>query len=270
MTTDEAKFYRRLRPQVLNTGAVINRVENALESGWPDTLTRAKLDRHIWVELKIAKGRKAKIRVRPEQINWAEDHAAMGGVVYLMAQNENNPNQAWVIPASGIRHASIHGCLGYPCYHRRQWTALFQTWMGIHADLQSEDPTPPEKRPQLEFTPKRAIVTRAAMSRLRFPGDGYEGGDRGSHHPTSARGDFPSRQSTISMSGMPQRQDWKGETRRTRRSPTRESGGKPFWDGCSLEASPARIVSAKQVPVRETRQCQEVSRLVPRRHARGL
>lgn len=188
MDSDERRFYEKIRPLASKMDLRIGRLENAVESGWPDVLVRGEPDIHIWLELKIAKGTQAKIRVRAEQINWAEDHYALGGRVFMLALNNLNHSQFWMIEAPQIRKAAVDGCLGLPCYPIRRIPQLLMRWQGYYVDIQPENPTSSKERPKLDFTPKRVIVTRAAMSRLRatrLPDSGHHGRP---HHPALAGG----------------------------------------------------------------------------------
>lgn len=175
LTIDEARFYRQLRGPTIRMGGRINRLENAVESGWPDVLIRFYPDLHIWVELKIAKGSKAKIKVRPEQINWAEDHRGQGGRVYLLAQDAKDPDWFWLVSPEEIRRCSKEGCLGQPRYELRKWPQLLRSWMGHH-DLQPENSTPAEERSRVAGASQAdsgagAVLQVVRRARLFDPSD---------------------------------------------------------------------------------------------------
>lgn len=166
LTVDEQRFYRRLRPGAAKVGHRINRIENAVESGWPDVLVRTDMDLHVWLELKIAKGPNARIKVRPEQISWAEDHSGAGGRVWLLAQNSRNPDQMWIIDHTEIRERAEIGCLGAKCLAIRHFPRLLRRFAGEKIVLQYQNPTLVEERQELDFTPKRGLGARTVLSPL--------------------------------------------------------------------------------------------------------
>lgn len=169
-TLDEGRLYRRMRPLAKALGLVPSRMENVAESGWPDVILRGDGNLHIYSELKIAKGPRGLITVRPEQIAWAEKHHDLGGKIWLLAWWERNDNQIWCVPAHQIRHAATHGCMDQPCYAMRHLGSLILSWTGSYVNLQQEDPAPIPKRSGLAFTPKRCIISGAALSRLQEHG----------------------------------------------------------------------------------------------------
>lgn len=205
MDTDERKFYKKIRPVASKMELRISRMENEIEAGWPDVLVRGESDVHIWLELKVTRGPNARIKVRPEQINWAEDHYAHGGRVWLLAQNRYNTDQFWVVDAPNIRRAAADGCLDSPCYPMRQLSNLLFSWQGIYANLQPENPTLTQERSGLDFTPKRIIVSRAVLSRLHPARLRDEGNDRGPYHTTIPRRRPRGLQSATALQDVPRR-----------------------------------------------------------------
>lgn len=167
---DEGRFYRRIRPLAKALGLVPSRMENVAESGWPDVILRGDGNLHVYVELKIAKGPRGRVAVRPEQINWAEQHHDLGGKTWLLAWWELNDKQFWCVPAYRIRAVAEHGCLQEPCYGIRHLGPVIMSWTGSYVNLQQENPTPVSKRSSVAFTPKRCVISGAAMSRLREHG----------------------------------------------------------------------------------------------------
>jgi hypothetical protein len=187
MDTDESKFYNRLRRPALDLGLLVNRVENEIESGWPDVLFRTDYGLHLWVELKVTTGPNARIKVRPEQINWAEEHHAHGGRVFLLAQNRYDLDQLWIVEPTELRSVAENGCLSCECYDRRFWPMIFMGWMGIYVNLQSANPTPPEKRTKLARSAKAGLGGRTVLPELLSSGDTNALRDRGPHHAPSKR-----------------------------------------------------------------------------------
>lgn len=169
-TQDERRFYRRLRPQALEMGLRISRLENAVESGWPDVLVRSAGGKHVWLELKIAHGREAKIRVRPEQITWAEDHASLGGSVFALALDELNPKEFWLIRPKDLRERSVTGCLGAEKFYVRDFRKVMRWALGEVRDLQSKDPTHSQSGSTLGQASGRRIVRRTLLSGVRESG----------------------------------------------------------------------------------------------------
>lgn len=215
LTIDEARFYRQLRGPTIRMGGRINRLENAVESGWPDVLIRFYSDIHIWVELKIAKGSKARIKVRPEQINWAEDHRGQGGRVYLLAQDAKDPDWFWVVPPEEVRRCSKQGCLGQPRIELRKWSQLLLSWMNTR-DLQPKDPPPAEERPRLD-RPAQADTGAGAelqiVRRTRLRDAGHDGGP---YHSTIQRRRTRGLESATVVRTVPRREDGSREARRSR------------------------------------------------------
>jgi hypothetical protein len=166
-TENEQRFYERIKTRVLKTGAAIDRIENTSSDGWPDVLVRTDVAEHIWLELKVAKGLQKTIKVRATQISWAEDHHARGGIVRLLAQDPSNPRKFWVIHPKVLRERAKTNCLGSPYYDLDDIPSLMKRWTGDHVNIQQSRPALAKERPALDFTPKRVVVTRAAMSALR-------------------------------------------------------------------------------------------------------
>lgn len=185
----ESRFYRVLRRAAAASDLVTDRLENAVGEGWPDVLIRGDNDIHIWVELKIAKGSKAKIRVRPEQINWLEDHSKRRGRCGILAWNQNDKGQFWFIEPHRVRHCAEHGCLGEPCYAIRHLPMLVMRWMGIYVDIQRQNPTPFERRPRMAASAKSRADTGTSVQIVRRSRLRNRGNDRGSHHSESPWGD---------------------------------------------------------------------------------
>lgn len=223
MNVDERRFYGKIRPVASKMELRISRIENEIEAGWPDVLVRGEGDVHIWLELKVTRGSRFKIKVRPEQINWAEDHYSHGGRVWLLAMNRFDSNQFFVVEAPEIRRVAEEGCLGLPCYPIRQLPNLLFSWQGIYVDLQSENPTSAEKRSALDFTPKRVTIAGAVLSRLRADGIHDPGHDRRPHNSSGARGRSRGLESPAPLQDMPRRQERKGETRTARQSTVRRA-----------------------------------------------
>jgi hypothetical protein len=66
---------------------------------------------------------------------------------------------------------------------------LFRRWQGHDVNIQPENPALAKERPQLDFTPKRVTVSRAAMSRLRATRVSDPGHDGRPHNSARTRGD---------------------------------------------------------------------------------
>jgi hypothetical protein len=214
LTIDEARFYRQLRGPTIRMGGRISRLENAVESGWPDVLIRFYPDIHVWVELKIAKGSKAKIKVRPEQINWAEDHRGQGGRVYLIAQDSKDPSWFWVVPPEDVRRCSKQGCLDQPRVELRNWQTLLRSWMRPH-DIQRTDSAHPQERSRLERATQTDTGPGAVLQivrRARLPDTGNDGG---SHHSALERRRSRGLEPSAVVRTVPRRENGARETRRT-------------------------------------------------------
>jgi hypothetical protein len=164
MTPDEGRFYKRLRPRAVEIGVRINRIENEVEPGWPDVLVRGERDLHIWLELKIAKGPNARMKVRPEQLNWIEAHGAEGGIAWILAQSELHPDYMWLISHKSVRRCAKSGCRGRMMIPISKFGDFLLRRMG-HASvkLQHADPAPSRVGSGLDFTPSRGIVSRAVL-----------------------------------------------------------------------------------------------------------
>lgn len=188
-TKDEARFYRSVRRAGRSAGLLVNRIENSVESGWPDVIMRGDGNLHIYAELKIAKGPNALIKVRPEQINWAEEHAQIQGIVHALALCERDPHYFWVIPPARFRRAASEGCLEEDCYSIRHLPQLILKWTGSHVNLQSTNPPFVEERSRLAQAKSRVSISRAAMQILRRSGIRHSRHDRGSHSSESPWGD---------------------------------------------------------------------------------
>lgn len=163
LTADESRFYKRLRPRAEAIGVRINRLENEVEPGWPDVLVRGEHDLHIWLELKIAKGPNARIKVRPEQLNWIESHGQRGGCAWILAQNERSPDYMWLIHHRHARRCAKSGCRGRKQIKINQFGDFLRKRMGYDVNLQSANPAPVQVRSKLDFTPSRGIVRRAFL-----------------------------------------------------------------------------------------------------------
>jgi hypothetical protein len=188
-TKDEARFYRSVRRAGRAAGLLVNRIENSVESGWPDVIMRGDGNLHVYAELKIAKGYKAKIEVRPEQINWAEEHAKIHGIVHTLALCEIDPAFFWVIPPSRFRRASKEGCLDEECYPIRALPGVILKWTGVYVNLQPANPPFVEERSAMAKAKSRVFISRAALQTLRRAGIRHSRNNRGSHNPESPWGD---------------------------------------------------------------------------------
>jgi len=208
LTTDERRFYSKLRRPAVAEGLRPGRIENAVESGWPDVLLRGPGGIHIWLELKIAHGSKARIKVRPEQINWLEEHVSLGGLGFLLAQDEYDHSVFWVVPPLKVRRAAVEGCLDYRRYHLRDFPALLRKW--TH-DLQSTSTASVQERPRLEEAASRGTPRRTVVSRVRSVGISDASDHSGPHSPAGSRGDARSVESSATVRTVPRRKDRKGE-----------------------------------------------------------
>jgi hypothetical protein len=166
-TLDEKRFYVSVRRSAIRVGLNPGRLENAVDDGWPDVLLRGQDDLHIWVELKIAKGPNARIKVRPTQINWAEEHAGRGGIVHILAWNSRDKTQFWHVEAGDFRDCSRNGCLSQKCYAMSQMSRLFRQWIGDDVNLQPQDPTLAESRSWVGTKAKRVVIERTKLSHVR-------------------------------------------------------------------------------------------------------
>lgn len=188
-TKDEARFYRSVRRCGRSAGLTVNRIENSVESGWPDVVMRGAQNLHVYAELKIAKGPNALIKVRPEQINWAEEHAALNGIVYALALCERDPHFFWVIPPDRLRRAAAEGCLDEKCFHMRHLAHVILQWTGVHVNIQPQNPPFVEERSRLAQAKSRVSISRAALQILRRSGVQHSRNNRGSHSSESPWGD---------------------------------------------------------------------------------
>lgn len=188
-TKDEARFYRTVRRAGRSAGLIVSRIENSVESGWPDVVMRGEGNLHIYAELKIAKGYKAKIEVRPEQINWAEAHAELNGITHVLALCQRDPGFFWVVPPHRLRRAAEIGCLDEDCYGIRHLPQIVLGWTGSYVNLQRANPPFVEERSRLASAKSRVSVSRAALQILRRAGIRDSRNDRGSHNPESPWGD---------------------------------------------------------------------------------
>lgn len=145
----EKRFWPTVRRAAMSAGMIADRLENSVDDGWPDVLVRGDDNLHIWIELKIAVGPKARIKVRPGQINWAEDHAARGGIVRLLARDARSPNIIWVVNPSRIRACAKYGCVGEPCYDQSLLPSLIRRWSGERVILQQAHPPSSQSRPRM-------------------------------------------------------------------------------------------------------------------------
>jgi hypothetical protein len=182
---DEKTFYKSVRRSGRAAGLKVNRIENEVESGWPDVIFRGDGNYHAYAELKIAEGPNARVEVRAEQINWAEEHAEMGGIVHMLALCDRDKSVFWEVPAHRFRHVAEHGCLGEPCYAMRHMAMVISRWTGIYVNLQQSHPTFVEERSRLAQAKSRVSVSGAAMSILRRSGIRRTRNNRGPHHPES-------------------------------------------------------------------------------------
>jgi hypothetical protein len=172
----ESALYRRIKPVARSAGLVPDRIENAISEGWPDVLLRGLGDLHLYAELKIARGALARIKVRPEQINWAEDHASRGGRVWLLAWFEKDPNLIWALPSNRIRACAQTGCLAEPAYRIKDLRDVFRHWMGHDVHLQPQDPPPVQVRTRLASKARRSspggtVLPSVRRTRIRNSGD---------------------------------------------------------------------------------------------------
>lgn len=186
---DEETFYKSVRRSGRAAGLTVNRMENEVESGWPDVIMRGEGNYHAYAELKIAKGPNAWVEVRPEQINWAEEHYGLNGIVHMLALCELDRTVFWVVPALRIRHVSKNGCLGEECYSMRHLPMVIQRWTGVYVNLQQTNPAFVAERSGLARAKSRVLISRAAMSILRGAGIRRGRNHRGPHHSESPWGD---------------------------------------------------------------------------------
>jgi len=170
-------------------GLLVNRIENSVESGWPDVVMRGDGNLHVYAELKIAHGPNARIAVRPEQMNWAEEHATIGGIVHGLALCELDPNFFWVIKHDRLRRANTEGCLDEECFHIRHLPQVILGWTGVYVNLQPANPPFVEERSRLAKAKSRVSISRAALQILRRSGIRHSRNNRGSHNPESPWGD---------------------------------------------------------------------------------
>ena len=188
LNLDERRFYRQLRGPAIAMGGSVGRLENEVESGWPDVLIRFYPNLHLWVELKIARGPNARVKIRPEQINWAEEHRGKGGKVILLAQNSEQQSEFWAVSPENIRHCSKYGCLDQPRYALRQWPSLLRSWIGLN-DLQPKDRTHPKERSRLAGAKKEDLGTGAVVPLVRHSRLPDSRHNRRSRNPESPWGD---------------------------------------------------------------------------------
>lgn len=185
----EKRFYGVVKRAAASAGLVSDRLENTVGEGWPDVLLRGEDNFHGWVELKIAKGARAKIRVRPDQVNWIEDHAQRGGRSCIFAWNQNDKGQFWYIESHRVRHCAEHGCLDEPCYLTRHMGLFLLGWIGGYVNIQRQNPTPFERRPRVAAQASRCVVSGASVQIVRRSRLRNAGNHRGSYHPESPWGD---------------------------------------------------------------------------------
>lgn len=185
----ERDFYKSVRRAGRAAGLTVNRIENAVESGWPDVIMRGDGNFHAYAELKIAKGPNGRIHVEPEQINWAEAHHEMHGIVHLLACAERDRSYFWCIHPSVLRRVSKMGCLGEPCYHIRHLPTLILQWTGSYVNLQPTNPPFVEERARLAKAKSRVSISRTAMQILRRDGIRDSRHNRGSYSAESPWGD---------------------------------------------------------------------------------
>lgn len=188
-TKDEARFYRSVRRSGRSIGLTVNRIENSVESGWPDVILRGARNFHAYAELKIAKGPNALIKVRPEQINWAEEHAELNGIVHALALSERDSRFFWVIPPHRFRRAASEGCLDEECYSIRHLPQVILRWTGVDVNIQPQDPPFVEERSRLAQAKSRVSISRAALQILRRSGIRHSRNNSGSHNSESPWGD---------------------------------------------------------------------------------
>jgi hypothetical protein len=142
-------------------------MENAMSSGWPDVLIRDFNGLHFWLELKIAHGRNARIRVRPEQIVWAETHFQWGGLATVFARCGND--HFWKVDPHKLREVSKIGCLSLPLYHMRDAGRVIMREMGYVTDVQPANSTLAEIRARLAKEKGRSSRKRADVPDLQDP-----------------------------------------------------------------------------------------------------
>lgn len=188
-TKDEARFYKSVRRAGRAAGLKVNRIENSIEAGWPDVVMRGAGNLHVYAELKIAHGFQAKIKVRPEQINWAEEHAELDGIVNALALCEPDPKFFWLIPPHRLRRAAVEGCLEEECYPIRVLPMVILRWTGSYVAIQPENPPFVQERSRLARAKSRVSISRAALQILRRSGIRHSRNDRGPHNPESPWGD---------------------------------------------------------------------------------
>lgn len=206
---DERRFYKKLRRQAGGTDFVLDRLENAVGEGWPDVLARGPGGSHAWLELKIATGARASVKIRPEQIIWAEDHVARGGVARLLALDEETGSHFWVVAADKLRVVAERGCLGEPRYHISKFAALLGRWVNVA--LQQSASAAAESRSRVVASQTKDIGPRTYVSHVSRTRDRDTGHDRGPHRTASSRGVARGRQSTTVVPKLSRRKDREGE-----------------------------------------------------------
>lgn len=138
-----------------------------MSSGWPDLIIRDARGVHLWLELKICKGLNDRIKVRPEQINWAEDHASIGGLTIVFAKCGDSHFRA--VDPQHLRLASKSGCLSMPLYSLSDLGRVVRHRMGYHVNLQQSDPASIKGRAGLGEKARSGSRRRTIVPRLSDP-----------------------------------------------------------------------------------------------------
>lgn len=174
ITITEQKFWKSIRRTVDRLGWWAERVENTVSGGWPDVVVFTPTARTIMAELKVAKGPKARIKVRAEQPLFAERISKLPGKnlqFFFLVIDDRRRGEFWVLTDKNIRLAMKHGILhpdvGAQKYSTKSLALCLRRWNGENVYIQQADPTPVEKPSGLDFLPEE-IPARSPRVRIVY------------------------------------------------------------------------------------------------------